>query len=50
MRAFKLKVVLRGSDPKITRTIAVPEDLTFEDLAEVLRVAMGWSGYHLHDF
>lgn len=50
MPAFKLKVTLRDSDPKISRTIAVPTDLTFADLHEIIQIAMPWSNYHLHEF
>lgn len=50
MPAFKLKVILRGSDPKITRTIAVPTDLTFADLHGILQVVMPWTDYHMHEF
>lgn len=50
MPAFKLKIALRGSNPKITRTIAVPTDLTFADLHRVFQAAMPWSDYHMHEF
>lgn len=50
MPAFKLKIALRGSDPKITRTVAIPTDLTFADLHKVIQAAMPWDDYHLHEF
>ncbi|MBR7152531.1 MAG: plasmid pRiA4b ORF-3 family protein, partial [Candidatus Methanomethylophilaceae archaeon] len=42
--SYKLKVVLKGSKPPIDRTVSVPSDVTFEDLAGILDVVMQWSG------
>ncbi len=50
MRAYKLKMTLRGSNPKITRTIAIPENASFRDLHAVIQVVMEWYDYHLHVF
>ncbi|MGN0098131.1 MAG: plasmid pRiA4b ORF-3 family protein [Candidatus Methanomethylophilaceae archaeon] len=50
MRAFKLKMVLRGSNPKITRTVAIPENASFRDLHLTIQAVMGWYDYHLHVF
>ena len=41
MSAYKLKVTLKGIKPFITRTIAVPKDVTFADLHKIIQVAMG---------
>ena len=42
--SYKLKATLRGSKPPIDRTVLVPDDITFEDLASILEIAMCWSG------
>ena len=50
MSAYKLKVTLKGIKPFITRTIAVPKDVTFADLHKIIQTAMGWKDEHLHEF
>lgn len=44
MSSYKLKATLRGSKPPIDRTVLVPDDITFEDLASILEIVMCWSG------
>ena len=46
----QLKITLRGSKPAIWRRVLVPSNSTLADLHETIRVAMGWAGYHLHEF
>jgi hypothetical protein len=46
---FRLKVVLRGSDPSIWRRLEV-RDCTLAKLHGILQDAMGWDDYHLHTF
>jgi hypothetical protein len=41
---YHLKIELTGSDPKIWRKIAVPNDLLFDHLHDVIQIAMGWEG------
>ncbi len=50
VRAFQMKITLRGMKPAVWRRFFVPEDMTFNDLADVLIVVMGWSGSHLSAF
>ena len=50
VRAFQMKITLRGMKPAVWRRLFVPEDMTFNDLADVLIVVMGWNGSHLSAF
>lgn len=50
VRAFQMKITLRGMKPAVWRRVFVPEDMTFNDLADVLIVVMGWNGSHLSAF
>ena len=50
VRAFQMKITLRGMKPPVWRRFFVPEDMTFNDLADVLIVVMGWNGSHLSAF
>ena len=50
VRAFQMKVTLRGMKPAVWRRFFIPEDMTFNDLAEVLIAVMGWNGSHLSAF
>ena len=50
MSAYKLKVTLKGVKPTVSRTIAVPKDVTFADLHKIIQIAMGWKDEHLHEF
>ncbi len=50
IRAYQLKITLRGMKPAVWRRCFVPEDMTFQDLADVLIRVMGWNGSHLSAF
>ena len=50
VRAFQMKITLRGMKPAVWRRFFVPEDMTFNDLADVLIAVMGWNGSHLSAF
>ncbi|MBF6613407.1 MAG: plasmid pRiA4b ORF-3 family protein [Chloroflexi bacterium] len=45
-----LKVSLDGIYPTIWRRLAVPSTTTLADLHMILQIALGWEGYHLHEF
>jgi len=47
---YQLRVVLRGISPIIWRRLLIPADTTLAGLHDVLQVAFGWSGEHLHRF
>ncbi|MDR1964237.1 MAG: plasmid pRiA4b ORF-3 family protein, partial [Planctomycetaceae bacterium] len=47
---LKLKISLKNVEPSIWRRIVVPNNLTLEDLHEVLQVVMGWENAHLYEF
>ncbi|MDR1922958.1 MAG: plasmid pRiA4b ORF-3 family protein [Planctomycetaceae bacterium] len=49
-RFLQLKVSLKNIQPSIWRRIVVPDDLTLEDLHDVLQVVMGWENAHLYEF
>ena len=47
---FQLKITLQGSKPAIWRRVEVGGDSTLADLHDVIQIAMGWQGEHLHGF
>ena len=49
-RAYQFRIDLKGIRPPIWRRILVPEEYSFWDLHIAIQDAMGWSGYHLHEF
>lgn len=48
--AFILKITIKGSHPKIFRTVLVPEKFTFLDLHWVIQGLFNWSNEHLYQF
>ncbi len=48
--SHKLKITLEGSEPKIYRTVIVPEKFTFDDLHYVIQCVMNWENAHLYQF
>ncbi|MFA5620517.1 MAG: plasmid pRiA4b ORF-3 family protein [Weeksellaceae bacterium] len=48
--AHKLKIELKNTDPKITRTVIVPENFNFDELHIVIQCVMNWENIHLYQF
>ena len=47
---YQIKVTLEASKPPIWRRLLVRSDVTLAELHQVIQAAMGWAGYHLHQF
>lgn len=50
LKIYKLKTVLRDSNPAIWRRVQIPSTLLLSDLHAVLQHIMGWEDRHLHEF
>ena len=48
-QVYQLKISLKGITPMIWRRVLV-DDLTLDDLHEVIQYSMGWEDYHLYEF
>ena len=49
-KVYQLHVWLREISPLIWRRLLVRSDSIIADLHYTLQMAMGWEGYHLHQF
>jgi len=49
-RIYQIKVTLKDSKPPIWRRLLVPANITLYKLHQIIQTAMGWAGYHLHQF
>ncbi len=47
---YQIKITLTGSGPSIWRRLVVRKDLPLDLLSDVIQIAMGWEGCHLHQF
>lgn len=47
---YQLKITLRQSKPPIWRRVVVRGNLTLDRLHDVIQIAMGWTGGHMHQF
>lgn len=47
---FELTVTLLDTDPKIWRRLLVKATSTLAEVHKVIQIAMGWDGYHMHQF
>jgi len=47
---YQLKITLQGISPPIWRRVQVRQDITLDDLHEVIQMVMGWTCSHLHQF
>ena len=50
MKAYQLKITIKGSKPPIWRRCIVPAGLSFSQFTLALREIMGWCGYHLSEY
>lgn len=49
-KKLRIKIELKDSEPLVWRILEVPSNICLERFSEVVEVAMGWDGYHLHRF
>lgn len=49
-KILEIDITLKGSKPKIWRRILIPGEMSFADLHYAIQIAMGWVGYHSHQF
>ncbi|MGC8495041.1 MAG: plasmid pRiA4b ORF-3 family protein [Syntrophobacteraceae bacterium] len=47
---FQLKVILKGIEPAIWRSILVPGSITLHKFHKILQIVMGWDEEHLYNF
>ncbi|MGW5576269.1 plasmid pRiA4b ORF-3 family protein [Micromonospora chokoriensis] len=47
---YQIKVGLRGAKPPIWRRLELPADTSLATLHDIIQVAFGWNGSHLHVF
>lgn len=47
---YQLRVTIDGTVPPIWRRLIVPAGSTLGQLHQILQIAFGWEGYHLHQF
>lgn len=47
---YVVRLDLDGAKPPIWRRLRLASDLTLDEVHEIVQVAMGWTGTHLHDF
>jgi hypothetical protein len=49
-RIYELQIELAHIEPRIWRTILVPDNLKLSKLDLIIQTAFGWSNSHLHEF
>ena len=50
MKAYQVKITVKGSHPPIWRRCIIPAGITFSQLGVLFNEIMGWKGYHLFMF
>lgn len=50
MKAYELKISLKGAKPPIWRKVIVPSGINFMQLHNVIQIAMGWENCHMYEF
>ena len=46
----QLKISLYGAKPPIWRRVLVPSEVSLGTLHDIVQMAFGWNGFHLHVF
>lgn len=49
-KKLRIRIELKYSEPLVWRTLEIPSNICLERFSEVVEMAMGWDGYHLHQF
>ncbi|MDZ4681161.1 MAG: plasmid pRiA4b ORF-3 family protein [Saprospiraceae bacterium] len=49
-KIYQLKITLKGVKPPVWRRVEVPAGIKLSELNTIIQDAMGWIGYHLHNF
>lgn len=47
---YQLKITIKGSHPPIWRRVIIPENITFDDLDDIIEAVFGWTHEHLFSF
>jgi len=47
---YQFKITLKGIRPPIWRRFLIHNDVTFEELHDIIQIVMGWENYHLYNF
>ena len=47
---LQLRIEVEGINPEIWRQFLVKDNITIEDLHEIIQIVMGWDNYHMYEF
>lgn len=50
MENYKLKLTIKGSEPKIWRRVEVPSNFSMASLHKLIQIVMNWDDCHMHEF
>lgn len=50
MTGYRLKITIKGSKPPVWRRIIIPDDYTFAQLHEAIRILFGWRRMDAYEF
>ena len=50
MAGYICKIVIEDTHPPVWRRVMIPEQITFQELHEVIQILFGWEDMHLHEF
>lgn len=49
-KTLQLKIIIEGITPKIWRRFLVKDNISFQDLHNIIQIVMGWENYHMFEF